>query len=105
MPSYGGTTIEGSHMILVRVKISDFDRFWSVFESAGAEKRAAYGSGGATVYRNEDDPNEVVLLFDWDRGRFEEFMSDPAVRETQRSGGAQGPPVATFLSEPRQLPQ
>lgn len=91
-------------MILVRVKIAEFDRFWSVFQTAGAEKRREYGSRGARVFRNDEDPHEVVLIFDWDRDRFEEFMSDPSVRETQRAGGAQGPPTPTYLTPAGELP-
>lgn len=28
--------------------------------------RAQYGSRGATAYRSAENPNEVLLLFDWD---------------------------------------
>ena len=91
-------------MILARVKVGDFERFWSVFQSAGAEKRRQYGCEGARVFRNEEDPAEVVLLFDWDRARFEDFMSDASVRETQRSGGAQGPPEVTYITQAGELP-
>ena len=52
-------------MLLARVTLGDFDRFWSTFTSAGAEQRRKYGSSGARVFRNVGRPEEVIVLFDW----------------------------------------
>ena len=39
-------------MVLSTVKVEDFDRFWSIFSSKGAEKRKQHGSKGSHVFRD-----------------------------------------------------
>lgn len=91
-------------MVMAHVAIEEFDRFWSVFRTRGAEMRARYGSRGSSVFKNRENPGEVVVLFDWDRPALEAFLADPAVRETMKSGGALGAPRFTFLEEAGALP-
>jgi hypothetical protein len=91
-------------VVLGRVTIGEFEQFWSVFTTAGAEKRREHGSRGARVFRSADDPNEVWLLFDWDRAEFEGFLADPEVLPTMRSGGAQGPPEVRYVEPAGELP-
>jgi quinol monooxygenase YgiN len=84
-------------MIAVRVRFEEWGRFWDVFTTAGAERRREHGSQGVRVFRDADDPAVALLLFDWEREAFEAFRADPDVQATMRSGGATGPPEATFL--------
>jgi heme-degrading monooxygenase HmoA len=91
-------------VVLARVTIGEFEQFWSVFTTAGAERRREHGSQGARVFRNQDDPNEVWLLFDWDREQFKAFLADPEVPGTMASGGAQGPPEVRFVEPAGELP-
>src|SRR3954451_4347705 len=48
----GHLPTEEDAMILATTKVEDFDRFWSIFSTKGAEKRKAHGSKGAEVYRD-----------------------------------------------------
>ena len=84
-------------MILARVKIGDFDQFWSVFTTRGAEQRRKFGSTGAKVLRNQEKPDEVLVLFDWTMEGFERFLADPQSREIMAAAGLQGPPEATAV--------
>ena len=84
-------------MILARVKIGEFDQFWSVFTTRGAEHRRKYGSAGATVLRNQEDQDEVLVLFDWSKEDYERFLADPQSREIMASAGLQGPPESTVV--------
>jgi hypothetical protein len=79
-------------MLIARVTIGDFDRFWSTFTSAGAEQRRKYGSSGARVFRNLDRPDEMVVLFDWAKDDYLRFMDDPQTREIMQTAGLSGPP-------------
>jgi hypothetical protein len=88
-------------MIVTRVRFEDFDRFWNTFSGPGATKRAEHGSRGARVLRNADDPQEALVVFEWDRAGFEAFMRDPEVPEIMSSAGLQGPPSPTFV-EPQE---
>jgi quinol monooxygenase YgiN len=51
--------------LLERHKVRDYDRWREVFD-ADAGGREAAGCRGARVFRNADDPEEVVVLFEWD---------------------------------------
>lgn len=90
-------------MVITRVKIEDFDRFWATFRSRGAEKRAQHGCRGAKVFRNQDAADEVMVLFDWDRDDFQAFLEDPEVPEIMREGGLKGPPEPTFVDPAGEL--
>jgi heme-degrading monooxygenase HmoA len=79
------------------VRINDFDRFRETFTSRGAAKRAEHGSRGSTVFRNADDPNEVIIVFDWDRSGVEAFRVDPEVGEIFEAAGLEGAPSFTFV--------
>jgi hypothetical protein len=79
-------------MLLARVTIGDFDRFWSTFTTAGAEHRRRYGSSGARVFRNLDQPDEMIVLFDWSRDDYRRFMDDPETPRVMAAAGLAGPP-------------
>jgi hypothetical protein len=79
-------------MLLARVTIGDFDQFWSTFTSAGADQRRKYGSSGARVFRNLDQPGEIVVLFDWSKDDYKRFMEDPDTAGIMKTAGLTGPP-------------
>ncbi len=84
-------------MVLAKVKIGDFEQFWSVFTTAGAEQRRKFGSRGSQVFRSQQDPNEVMALFDWANEDYERFISDPETREIFASAGLQSLPEHVFI--------
>jgi quinol monooxygenase YgiN len=81
-------------MVLATSKIEDFDRFWSVFSTKGAEKRKEHGSKGAQVFRDPNEEGRIWVVFDWDQAAFNEFLEDPAMAEIFKEGGLQGRPQA-----------
>jgi len=91
--------------ILGRASIGELSQFMGVFATRGARMRRQYGCSSASVYKVAGEGNEVVLLFAWEsRERFEEFLADPQVKETMKSGGTQAPPAFTFLEEVGNFP-
>lgn len=87
-------------MLLARVTIGDFDRFWSTFTSAGAAQRRKYGSSGARVFRNAGRPEEVFVLFDWSEEDYRRFLDDPETAGIMKSAGLVGPPEMIAVVEP-----
>jgi hypothetical protein len=83
----------GGKMILATAKVEDFDRFWKVFSTKGAEKRKEHGSKGAHVFRDPSDANRVWAVFEWDDAGWKEFVSDPDVPAIFQEGGLEAPPV------------
>jgi hypothetical protein len=84
-------------MLLAKVRIGEFDQFWSVFTTAGADHRRGYGSAGARAFRNAEQPDEVLVIFDWSKEDYDRFIADPKSREIMGAAGLQGPPEVTVL--------
>ena len=74
-------------MILATTQFAEFDRFWSVFTTAGAEKRAQHGCKGAVVFRDDAEPDRVWVVFDWDDAGWKSFASDPSVPPVMKEAG------------------
>ncbi len=74
-------------MILATTKFADWDQFWSVFSTTGAEKRAEHGCKGARVFRDEAAPESVWVAFDWDDEGWQSFVSDPSVPAVMKDAG------------------
>jgi hypothetical protein len=81
-------------MILATTKVEDFDRFWKVFSTKGAEKRKQHGSKGARVFRDPNEADRVWVLFDWDEKGWQSFLSDPEVPPIIREAGHKSKPQA-----------
>jgi hypothetical protein len=91
-------------MVLMRIKIAGFDRFWDTFTTRGKAKRSEFGSQGARVFRNADADDEMVILFDWNRKDFERFLADPEVPQIMQQAGLQGRPEPIFCEPAGELP-
>ena len=51
--------------ILVRQKVEDYAK-WKPFFDQHSATRQSSGSRGGRLFRNAHDPNELVVLFEWD---------------------------------------
>jgi heme-degrading monooxygenase HmoA len=83
--------------LLVRHKVEDYERWKPIFDEHGAV-REPNGSKGGRLFRNADDPNETVVLFEWDNvENARTFTQSQDLRETmQRSGVADQPDIYFF---------
>jgi hypothetical protein len=84
--------------LLVRHKVSDFDKWKRVFDShAAAQQRA--GLKIIHIMRNVEDPSEVVLFFEAEtiegaRG----FVFSPEVPQSKEQSGVTDKPDIYFLT-------
>jgi hypothetical protein len=85
---------EEQSMILATTKVEDYDRFLSVFSTAGADKRKQHGSKGSTVFRDPNEDDRVWVLFDWDADGWQSFVTDPEVPAILQEAGHIGKPQA-----------
>ena len=74
-------------MILATTTVEDFDRFLNIFSTKGAEKRKQYGCKGATVFRDPNEDDRVWVLYDWEEGGLQNFLSDPEVPAIVQEAG------------------
>ena len=85
--------------LLIRHKVKDYGTWKPLFDEHAA-KRKAGGSKGGRLFRSEKDPNEVVILFDWeDLGKAHQFADSEDLRKTMERAGVLGKPALFFLEE------
>ena len=83
--------------ILVRHKVKDF-AMWKKVYQGHASFRKQQGSKGSRILQNADDPNDVVIVLDWDTmEKARAFTESPNLIEIMEKAGVTGPPEITFL--------
>jgi len=83
--------------LLVRQRFEEFDRWKPVFDRL-APARAAAGCRSTAVFRNLEDPHEVVVLFEFDDlARAREHMGSAELHAAWRDAGVTDPGTRTVL--------
>lgn len=76
--------------LLVRQQFDDFDR-WKAAYDAQAPQREQLTCRSAQVLRNDDDPHEVFVLFEFeDMAKAREWATSPELRESWARAGVRG---------------
>jgi quinol monooxygenase YgiN len=89
--------------VLVRHKVSDFNRWKEAFDSHLTTRKRA-GETGFRVYHNVDDPGEVVLLLDWEGvEEARKFMTSDDLRNAMTKAGVVGSPEVHYLEDVRSV--
>ncbi len=85
--------------VLVRHKVQDYAKWKPVFDEA-ADSRKAMGSRGGYLYRNADDPNELVVLLEVaDLAKARQYVQSEDLREAMQRSGVADQPDIYFLDE------
>ena len=85
--------------LLVRHRVADFDRWYSVFKSHAEAQREA-GLSDLQLLRDAEDPNIIVCLFkvaDMDKARA--FTQSGDSHQAQKDSGVIGTPEVLLLKE------
>jgi heme-degrading monooxygenase HmoA len=83
--------------LFIRHTVVDFAAWRPAFEEHGFTRRAN-GSQRERIFRNADDPNEVMLLLEWDDlSRARLFIDSDDLREAMERAGVTGRPDIWFL--------
>ncbi len=83
--------------ILVRHRVTDYDAWKPVFDEHGAVREAS-GSAGGYLFRSSHDPNEVVILLEWDDlEEAEQFAQSEDLRQAMQRAGVADRPDVYFL--------
>jgi heme-degrading monooxygenase HmoA len=89
--------------LLVRHKVSDYARWKPIFDEHGAFRKAN-GCKGGELFRNSADPNELVILFEWDDlGKARQFAQSQGLREAMQRAGVADQPDIFFLESVEHL--
>ena len=85
--------------LLIRHKVDDFDVWKPLFDAHSATRRAN-GALGARLFRNADDPHEVLILMAWDDlDRASLFVQSDDLHEVMARSGVTDRPDVWFLEE------
>ena len=84
-------------MMLATTTVENVDRFLKIFSTTSHVKRKQYGSKGATVHVDPNEPDRVWVIFDWDAEGFKKFAADPEVAAILKDAGHKSrPQIAAF---------
>jgi heme-degrading monooxygenase HmoA len=90
--------------ILVRHKVADYPKWKPAFDEHSAT-RQANGSRGGQLFRNANDPNELVILFEWDDlERARQFAQSEDLRQAMQRAGVADQPDIYFLEAVEHVP-
>lgn len=85
--------------VAVRHKVADYDAWRVVYDEHGAVRKQ-HGSTGATVLRDAEDPNEVLILTHWPSiTEARAFADDPSLAEAMGRAGVVSAPRIEFYEE------
>ena len=87
-----------AHMLIIH-RVEDYAKWHAGFDSK-RDLRRENGEQFAQVFRNADDPNNLVLLFGWDNlDNARRYAQDPRLKAAMQEAGVSGPPQIVFLDE------
>ncbi len=85
--------------LLVRHIVENYDEWKAAFD-AHADFRQANGSRGGHLFGNSTNPNEVLILFEWDDlQKARQFVDSDELREAMQKAGVTDQPDIYFLEE------
>jgi L-rhamnose mutarotase len=85
--------------LLIRHKVENYAKWKPVFDEHN-DKRKAAGSKSYRIFHNEDDANNLVLLFEWDNlDNARQFAQSEELRKKMQEAGVIGQPDIYFLKE------
>lgn len=85
--------------ILAKIRVENYDKWKSLFDEF-ADERKSKGSKGATIFRDAEDPNLVIVLFNWDDPKkARKFHESQINKEIPQKGGVLEEEEIYFLNE------
>lgn len=89
--------------LLIRQHVADYEQWKLAFDSYSVT-RQANGSRGGLLFRNASDPNELVVLLEWDvLEKARQFAQSEELREVMQRAGVVDHPTVSFLKDGEQV--
>jgi hypothetical protein len=84
---------------LIRHRVSDYDKWKSVFDGF-IETRRVGGEKSFQIFRGQNEPNNLTLLFEWSSFKSAHtFLASAALKETMGKAGVAERPDIVMLEE------
>jgi len=85
------------HYVLVRHKVEEYNKWKNIYDG-NMENRKNNGSKGAHVFRSAENPDELVILFEWDDlDNARKFFESEDFKIKVRNAGIPDEPDIYFL--------
>ncbi len=83
--------------LFIRHKVKDYPAWKATFDGF-IETRRASGEKSWQIFHPDDDPNNLLLLFEWDSlANARTFMTNPELKEAMGAAGVIEAPEVYFL--------
>lgn len=90
--------------LLATAEVEDLDEWKATFND-NESYRTEHGQRGYQAFQSVDDPDEIVVLFEWDeRKDARAFFESEEMREKMVEAGIKGKPDMTSLERVDQKP-
>lgn len=85
--------------VLIKHTVESYDSWKPAFDEHGSTRMES-GSKGYRLFQTTEDPNEVVILFEWDSAEnARRFLESSDLHDVMREAGVVGDPEIHFLDE------
>jgi hypothetical protein len=72
--------------LFIQYEVRDYPTWKAIFDSFFGMRRAG-GEKSRQIFHPDDDPNNLLLLFEWDSlANARKFMANPALKESLSEG-------------------
>ena len=90
---------------IIRHRVRDFEEYRQAF-IAHAPVRKSAGCKGSRLMQMEDDPNNIVVMLEFDTmANFQAFGDNPALQQVMESAGVLESPRVYALSDGETFPE
>ena len=87
-----------AHM-MIHHQVADYAAWKVAFDEHDATRRE-YGGGDYMLFNSVDNPNEVVVVFEWDSmDNARAFSESAELREAMQQAGVTGPPTVVYMEQ------
>lgn len=84
----------------VRHTVADYAKWREGFDANESFRRAAGATGVKQVYRDQDNPNVITVIVQWDTAeKARRFAEDPRLKEIMEKAGIISAPEIRILNE------
>ena len=74
--------------VIAKLKVENYEKWKPVFDERKTLRKEA-GSKEGTLYRNKEDANELILVFNWETmEKAKEFFTSESLKNALKKGGA-----------------
>jgi quinol monooxygenase YgiN len=85
--------------LVIQHHVHDFDAWKAVFDEHQSV-RQEHGANGHDLYRNEDEPNNVLVIVHFpSHAEAAAFLADPSLRDAMKRAGVDSAPTAVYRTE------